>query len=139
MPTEDEAPSRRRQAWLLAVAGVLLVPLAVVWWPGCREYPPVSSPESLTLVRRLYTACNTKDEARLAGVETRLAELSAEGKVTAEEKRKFEAIIAKARGGKWTDAEKMARKFAQDQLGRGDDTPDEHDHPHPPPKAGGAK
>jgi hypothetical protein len=140
---DDAGPDRRRLYTLLGVAGVLFIPVAVFWWPGCRQYPPVSSPESLTLMRRLYTACNTRDPQRLAGVEQRLAELEQDGKVTPEEKAGFERIIGMARAGDWEDAEKAAFKFAQDQVGQGDDQADSHDdhehHKHPHPKKGKGK
>jgi hypothetical protein len=61
---------------MLGAAGVLLVALAVVWWPGCRQYPAASSEESLSLVKLLYTACNTRDAARLAKVEQGVEKLS---------------------------------------------------------------
>lgn len=119
-----DAPSRRRLYQLLGAAGVLLVSLLVVWWPGCRQYPAVSSRESLSLLRQLNTACNTRDDTRLAEVERRLAELNRQGKVTPEEKAGYDRIIGMARAGKWDDAEKAALKFAQDQVGQGDGTAD---------------
>ena len=137
---DADAPDRRRLLWMLGIGGALLVPLAVVWWPGCRQYPAVSSRESLALMRLVYSACNTKDPARLAQAERRLAELDRQGKVTPEEKAGFDRIIGTAKAGKWEDAEKASFKFAQDQVGQGDADPDRHadhdHHKHPPPKKG---
>ncbi|MBX9627632.1 MAG: hypothetical protein K2X82_27775 [Gemmataceae bacterium] len=119
---------------------MLLIPLLVVWWPGCRQYPAVSSRESLSLMQLLYTACNTRDEKRLADAEKGVEKLTREGKMTAEERAGFDRIIGMARAGKWEDAEQAAFKFTQDQVGQGDDTPDDHDHrKHPPPKKGNGK
>ena len=144
MTTDPQAddPKRRRLYWLLGAAGVLLIPLAAIWWPGCRQYPPVSSKESLTLMKLLYAACNTRDDKRLAEVERRLAELERDGKVGPEEKAGYDRIIGLARAGKWEDAERGAFKFAQDQVGVGHPSPDDerdqsHDKKGKAPKAKG--
>lgn len=126
----DDKPGRSRLRRLLLVMALLAVPLAVVWWPGCRQYPPVSSKESLKLMKLLYAACNTRDEKRLAEVERRLSELEREGKVTPQEKAGYDRIIGTARAGNWEKAEAAAFKFAQDQVGVGHPSSDgEHDHP----------
>lgn len=139
---EEDAPSRRRLYRLLGVAGLLAVPLLVVWWPGCRQYPPASSRESLSLMKLLYAACNTRDEKRLADVEKGVERLTREGKMTPEERAGFDKIVGMARAGKWEDAEKAALKYARDQVGQGDDDPDrhaDHDHHKHPPKKGQGK
>ncbi len=126
---DDDGPDRSRLRWLAGAAALLAVPVVVVWWPGCRQYPPVTSRESLSLVRLLYAACNTRDEARLARVEARLGELTRDGKMTAGERAGFDKIVALARSGEWERAEEAAFKFAEDQVGRGDAEPDHHaDH-----------
>ena len=66
---DEDAPGNSRPRWLLGVAGVMAAACAVVWWPGCRQYPAVSSRESLQMMKLLYTACNTKDPTRLEKVE----------------------------------------------------------------------
>jgi hypothetical protein len=123
---DDETLERRRPWRLFAFAGVLAVATLLVWWPGCRQYPPVSSPESLSLMRLLYSACNSRDEKRLAEVEKRIEKLQAEGKLNPEERAGFDKIVGMAKAGKWEAAEKSAFKFAQDQVGQGTDTPDRH-------------
>lgn len=105
--------------WKWGAAGLLVIALAVIWRPGCRYYPPVSSPESLQLIKLVYSACNTRNQERLAQAEKSLAELVREEKVTAREKASFEAIFALARDGEWTQAEEASFRFAQDQIGRG--------------------
>jgi len=97
----------------------LAIPLLIIWWPGCREYPAVTSKESLGLMKLLYAACNTKDPARLAKVEQGVEKLSREGKMTPAEKQGFDKIIGMAKAGEWERAEKAAFKFAQDQVGQG--------------------
>jgi len=128
-PDEDEAGRRRmrRRVSFLATVGVALL---VVYWPGCRSYPPVSSPESLQLMRRLYSACNTRNSQWLAETETRLAGLVAGGKVTPGERQAFEKIIAQAKAGDWAAAEAAAFKFAQDQVGVGHPAKAHSDHRH---------
>lgn len=135
---EVATPDRGR-LWL--VAGTLFVLLAVVWWPGCRKYPAVTSKESLGLVKLLYAACNTRDEKRLARAEERLTKLVQEGALSEPEREAFAEIVSTARAGQWERAEKAAFRFAQDQIGQGSESTrvhESHDHPHDP-KAGKAK
>lgn len=122
----EDVSDRSRLRWLLGVMVSLAVLLAVIWWPGCRQYPPVSSKESLKLMKLLYAACNTKDSQRLSGVESQLADLERQGKVTPQEKAAYDRIVGMAKAGRWEDAEKAAFKFAQDQVGVGHPDPDGH-------------
>jgi hypothetical protein len=115
---DDTTPSSRVR-WLMAIVVMLAVAVTIVWWPGCRQYPPVSSPESLQLMKLLYAACNTKDTIRLTKVEQGIATLSAQGKFTDRERSSFESIVAMAKSGEWSRAEAAAFKFAQDQVGMG--------------------
>lgn len=132
---DDDLPRSRRIFGLVGLLILLAIPVAVIWWPGCRQYPPVSSRESLTLMKLLYSACNTRSSQRLEEVERRLAILEDQSKLTPEEKEGFDRIITMAKAGNWEDAEAAAFKFAQDQVGQGDDSPDRHeDHKHPPSK-----
>lgn len=117
--TDDGDAPRSSARWLVGVLALLTVALLAVWWPGCRQYPPVSSKESLALMKLLYAACNTRDEKRLTEVERRLADLERTGKVGPEEKGGYDRIIGLARGGDWAGAEDAAFKFAQDQVGAG--------------------
>jgi len=114
--------------WLLGALLLLALPLLVVWWPGCRQYPPVSSKESLELMKLLYSACNTKDEKRIAKVEEGIEKLTREGKMAPAERESFDKIIGLARAGNWEKAEEAAFKFAQDQVGVGHPNPDGPHH-----------
>lgn len=141
---DDDASDRSRLRWLLGAMALLAIPLAIIWWPGCRQYPPVTSKESLKLMKLLYSACNTKDPQRLAEVERRLAELEQQGKLSPEEKAGFDRIIGMAKEGNWEKAEAAAFKFAQDQVGVGHPSPDDDhhnhgDHKHAAPKKGKTK
>lgn len=118
--TDDEdGPDRSRLRWLLSAAGVMAAVCVVVWWPGCRQYPAVSSPESLTLMKLLYTACNTRDPARLDRVEQGVEKFAREGRMSPGEQTAFRRIIALARGGDWPQAQAASLRFAQDQVGMG--------------------
>ena len=134
MITNDDESTRTRLRRLVGALGLLTVPLVIVWWPGCRQYPPVTSREALTLLRLLNTACNTRDPVRLAEAERQLADLDRQGKLSAKEKAAFEKIVARARAGEWEEAEAAAFKMAQDQVGVGH--PDPGDHDRHPPKTG---
>lgn len=123
MTTEtDEPESSTTLRWLLPVTGALGVLVLVVWWPGCRTYPPVTSRESLTLMKLLYTACNTRDPVRLAKVEQGVSAARKAGKLSASEDRSFTHILGLARDGDWGSAQSAALQFAQDQVGVGHPT-----------------
>lgn len=128
MTTEREEGSSR-SPWLGGLAGILVVPLAIVWWPGCRQYEPVRSREALGLMQLLYAACNTKDPVRLARVESGLDQLAREGKLSTGERTGFDRVLAMAKAGDWSRAEAAAFKFAQDQVGVGHPAPEGHDAP----------
>lgn len=131
MNTDSDGTSPRVR-WLGGIALFLLVPLVVVWWPGCRQYPPVTSREALGLMQLLYTACNTKDPVRLSRVESGLDKLAREGKLSAGEAAGFDRILGMAKSGDWTSAEAAAFKFARDQVGVGHLDPDAHNDERPP-------
>lgn len=88
------------------------------------------------LMKLLYTACNTKDPARLAKVEQGVEKATRSGKLSPPEQEAFAKILGMAKKGDWQDAEKAAFKFAQDQVGRGHPAPktDGHDHKGKTPK-----
>jgi hypothetical protein len=118
--TEPEDPSDRgRLRWLLAIAGLLAVLVLGMRWPGCREYPAVTSREAMTQMKLLYSACNTQDPERLTRVEQTLAKLRHDGKLSLPEQDAFARIIDKAKQGRWAEAEAAALRFAQDQIGQG--------------------
>jgi len=127
---DDENPSSRRLWRLVGVAGVLAIPLLVIWWPGCRQYPSLTSKEGMQQMKLLYAACNTKDTERLGRVEQGVEKMTREGKLSPAELEAFSKIIGMAKASDWERAEKAAFKFAQDQVGQGHPAPDEHDHHH---------
>jgi len=108
-----------RLRWPLAALAVLLVALAVVVWPRGHKYPPATSREGYILMDALHTACNTKNSASLDKIETWIARERAEGKVGVDEEGAFARIIATARAGRWSEADREAVRFSQDQVGRG--------------------
>jgi len=101
------------------VLGILTAAMVAVWWPGCRKYPPVTSPEALSLIKQLYTACNTRHEGRLAAVEAELHRLAHQGILGRREEEAFRSIVELARAGQWERAERESLRLAQDQLRRG--------------------
>jgi hypothetical protein len=114
--TDDESPQNTRLRVLLTCLGVLTVLVLFVWWPGCRQYPRVTSKESLRLMKLLYTACNTRDPVRLATVEQGVEKSTREGKLTETEQNAFRYILDLARSSHWEQAEKASLRFAQDQV-----------------------
>jgi hypothetical protein len=117
---DSDDVNRSRLRWMLGVLALVAIPLTIIWWPGCRQYPPVRSRESLELIKLLYTACNTKDPVRLARAEQSVQKLKQDGKLSDDEDEAFTRIIRMAKAGEWAKAEKAAFRFAQDQIGAGD-------------------
>lgn len=118
MRGDEEIRQPNRLRWLMVALVVLLLPLSFIWMPGCRQYPPVSSPESLKLMKLLYSACNSKNQSRLAKVEAEISKLSSANQLTVEEREAFERIIKMAKANQWQAAELSAFQFAQDQINR---------------------
>ena len=112
----DDARPNRRVVWMTGVLAVLAVPAAVVWWPGCRQYPPLSTPEGVTLGQALYTVCDSRDPALIPKFEKRLAEVEAAGKLTPDQAAAFRDILGTAKAGDWDRAKAAAYRFAQDQV-----------------------
>lgn len=113
-------------AALVVVVGIVVV----VWWRSRPAYPVASSPESMYLMRLCYSTCNAKDPARLQMLKTGLQEAIRLEKLTPAEESAFAKIIAMAERQEWEAAEAASFQFAEDQVGRGHPTPDEHRHAH---------
>ena len=97
----------------------MLIGLAVVYWRAGRKYPPATSREAYIIMDALHTACNTKNSGSLDKIEAYIAREKAEGKLGAAEEDAFARIIATARAGRWSEADREAFRFSQDQVGRG--------------------
>lgn len=98
-----------------SIASVMLM-LGLCLTVGCREYPPVSTEESQDMIKLVYTAANTRDEARLAACEIRLKQLIEEKKMGEKESAAFQNIINQAKKGDWQTAQDAALQFAKDQV-----------------------
>ena len=109
---------KRMLGWWIAllVAGV---GLWYVWSPRWRQYPPVTSPEALTLIKVLYTACNTRNAAQLLEIEATLKKLSETNSITSVERASFERILTLAKQEQWDAAQRASLRFAEDQMGQG--------------------
>lgn len=113
------SPEKERLKKLLGAAGVLGVLVAVIWWPGCRQYPPVTSRENLVLIKLVYTACNTRSAKRLDAARERIDKAASDGRLSPAEEAGFRKIIDTAATGNWQAAEAAAFRFANDQIGQG--------------------
>jgi hypothetical protein len=116
--------------WKWAFLGILTIAIALIWRPGCRYYPPITSPEGMQVVKLLYTACNTQDPVRLSQAQQQLSALQAQGKITGRELAAFESIIQLAKAGEWKKAEMQSYRFVEDQVGRGHPAPERRPHDH---------
>lgn len=106
----------RNRGFSKAIASALLMILGLGMAAGCREYPPVSTEESQDMIKLVYTAANTRDEARLAACEIRLKQLIEEKKMGEKESAAFQKIIDQAKKGDWQAAQDDALQFARDQV-----------------------
>jgi hypothetical protein len=97
--------------------GIVAMICLLVLLCGCRTYAPVSSPESMQLIKRLYVACSARDTEKLSKLVQDIEDLAQQGKVTSADQQVFDSIIKMAKQGDWAGAEKAALKLADDQVG----------------------
>jgi hypothetical protein len=90
--------------------------LATVILTGCSRHPQATSRESMEFIKQVYTACNTKNESRLAECEKKLSKLKEAKQVGEREVKSFEIILKLAREAQWKQAQNIAMQFAQDQV-----------------------
>lgn len=98
------------------VVAVLLIVALLLWWRSSPAYPEVSSPESLQLMRALYTACSSQNSTRLSEVERKVSEAEKGHLLVDAERNAFTSIIALARQGDWQSAAARSYRFAKDQI-----------------------
>ena len=108
--------SRGAVVWWMGFAGLLVAVALVVWLRSGREYPEVSHPEGMHLMRALYTACSSQSAERLTLVEQKVAAAADEGVLTEAELAAFREIIARAQSDDWEDAAAKSYQFARDQV-----------------------
>ncbi len=95
---------------------ILTVCLTVLYWPGCRQYPEATNPQTPRLIKLLYTACNTKSEPRLTEFEQQFNAVRQTSALSPAEEQAFTAIIDLARQGNWGQAQDQCYAFARDQV-----------------------
>jgi hypothetical protein len=108
--------SQGAAVWWAGFAGVLIVVALVVWLRSGREFPEVSHPEGLHLMRALYTACSSQSEERLSVVERKVTEAAEQGVLTEPELAAFREIIARGQSADWEHAAAKSYQFARDQV-----------------------
>lgn len=101
-----------RWKWLT----IVLLFVTLLTTSGCGSHPEVSSPESLMLIKLVYTAANTRSPQRLEKCRERLTELIQDKKLSPREQTAFERIVAAAEAGRWEDAQNDSLAFAQAQI-----------------------
>ncbi len=106
-----------RSKWLLFAA--LLLALWFLWGPRWRQYPPVSSPEALTLIKLFYNASSARDPQRMVTAQQRLKSLIESGQLTPAEQTAFERVVTLIQKQEWERAQRACLQFADDQIGLG--------------------
>ncbi len=106
----------RRNQWLLAVIGVLVMVIAGRVWLGLRA-PPQLPPDAevFKTVDALFTAVTAHSETHLAACEQRLAAYQQRGLLPAAAAKRLETVIATARAGDWREAAERLYEFMQGQ------------------------
>jgi hypothetical protein len=102
--------------WVAGIGAVALLVGIGFWWASGKKFPPISSEESLHLMRALYTACSSQNDQRLAVVERKVVEAADAGQMSAEERAAFEEIVSYARADDWERAAGESYRFARDQV-----------------------
>lgn len=105
--------SFRSQVTLVSLNAIVMV---LLFAGGCRSYPEVTTAESQTFIKQVYTACNTQSIERIDKCSERLRELTRDQKVTEVEAAAFERIISLARSNDWSAAQDQALTFARRQV-----------------------
>jgi hypothetical protein len=100
-----------------AVIAVLAMGLFML--PGCSRDPTVTSKESLTIVKALWSACSAKNPQWLDTAKQRIERGFREQKVSAEERDVMLAIVALGESGRWDEGTRRSRAFLEAQIGRG--------------------
>lgn len=106
-----------RSKWILLF--VLLLALLWLWGPRWRQYPAVTSPESLTLIKLFYNASSAQDPERVITAQQRLKRLIETGQLTAAEQTAFERVATLIQNQQWEQAQRACLRFAEEQIGRG--------------------
>ena len=92
--------------WLVAVLALLAI-------LGCGK--PQTAPQNRELISSLRTAVNTQNAGWLEKNAKSVEQRRADGQMTDAEYEEFQAIIAKARTGKWKEAEQETIAFQKAQ------------------------
>jgi hypothetical protein len=121
------APSRERVAGYVLVGLVAVAALGVLIAYLGRPPQMGADEEVFRTVDALYTAVRAKDTQRLAECEARLHGHRDAGKLPASSAEFLDAVIAKARAGKWESATESLYEFMLAQRRDGADG-------HPAPK-----
>jgi hypothetical protein len=104
--------------------------LVCILAPGCSR-PPAVEFENLHLIASLRTACSAKNEEWLSGVNKAVSLRHQHGQMSDREKTHFERLIAQARSGDWSGAERLCFQFEKAQLNRRRAEPSGHaEHSH---------
>jgi hypothetical protein len=103
---------------------MLLAAMISVMLTGCGGPAVLNSPEAAASADALYTAITSRREDLVADVESRLAALQKDGKLSPEANRELSEIIEEARRGQWQNSAEALDAFIRNQP------PQQHKHAH---------
>jgi hypothetical protein len=127
--TESDADTAQSNRIALIVLGVLIVGVGVILYFALRSPPQMgTSAEVFNTVDALYTAVRNEDEKRLGECELRLRGYREAGKLPPDAAKALDAIITKARSGKWRPAAESLYEFMKGQRREGVIEHSHHDH-----------
>jgi len=105
--------SKKPLTGLVAFLLVGIIFIGGYWWLN-RGYGEVS-PMTYEYSKALYGACLSKSEERLTMVEELLAKDDGES-LSTKERDWIDAIVTRARNGKWEAAAQQAKRIMEDQV-----------------------
>jgi hypothetical protein len=82
---------------------------------GCGDRIAPGSPDDFAPVMTLRAAVGSKDEALLETAAQRIEEKVSAGRYTSGVRRRLEGIVATARAGRWTEANRDCLAFQKEQ------------------------
>jgi hypothetical protein len=115
-PEHSETQLRQRLSWCFLSALLLSICLWQLWLIWTR--PPVVQTDNLRFVQLIRTACSSKRQDYLLGVEKSLQSQQASEPMSAAEQSFFQRILDLAKNGKWDEADRLAQQLENAQLNR---------------------
>ncbi|TWT70716.1 hypothetical protein [Crateriforma conspicua] len=99
--------------WLwISIAAVLLIGLAVSFWPSTT---PLSD-DGYDLTMALYNACNRRSEVAIEQLQDQVETKASAGQLSTDATSALRSVIDDAKAGRWQPAMVRCRELMDDQI-----------------------